>query len=133
MLDPEHKTRQPGITGWNLVRLAYEEFTKEHNTIIFENFECPEGVGPLLFLQLCIYYYAGMVPTVVNEIQTEDSLEYTKATTKNKVGEDIFKKHQKFIADKDEPVGRVMISTGHQPICVPRYATITVPGLNFQG
>ena len=55
VLDPEHKTRLPGIVGWNLVRLAYEEFTRKHSLIVFENFECPEGVEPLLFLQLCIY------------------------------------------------------------------------------
>ena len=29
VLDPEHKTRLPGIVGWNLVRLAYEEFTRK--------------------------------------------------------------------------------------------------------
>ena len=27
-LDPEHKRRLPGIVGWNLVKLAYQEFLK---------------------------------------------------------------------------------------------------------
>ena len=49
ILDPKHKTRLPSIVGWNLVRLAYEEFTKKHRPIVFENFKCPEGVEPLLF------------------------------------------------------------------------------------
>ena len=86
VLDPEHKTRLPSIVGWNLVRLAYEEFSKKHNPIVFENFECPKGIEPLLFLQLCIYYYANKVPSVVNETGTEDGLVYTKAITKNKDG-----------------------------------------------
>ena len=95
VLDPEHKTRLPDIVGWNLVRLAYEEFTKKHSPIVFENFECPEGVEPLLFSQLCIYYYADKVPAVVHEIQAEDGLVYTEAITKNKDGKVIFKKNTK--------------------------------------
>ena len=58
---------------------------------MFENFECLEGVEPLLFLQLCICYYADMVPAVINEIQTEDGLVYTEAITKNKDGKIISK------------------------------------------
>ena len=128
VLDPKHKTRLPGIVEWNLVRLAYEEFTKEHSPIIFENFKCPEGVEPLLFSQLCIYYYVDKVPAVVHEIQAEDGLVYTEAVTKNKDGKITFKKHQNSNTDKDEPVGTVMIGTDHQPVCVPGNATITVPG-----
>ena len=86
MLDLEHKTRLPGIVGWYLVRLTYEEFTKEHKPIVFENFKCPKGVEPLLFLQLCIYYYADKVPAVINEIQTEDGLVYNEAGANNKDG-----------------------------------------------
>ena len=39
---------------------------------------------PLLFSQLCIYYYVYMVPAVVNEICDEDGLVYTEEVTKNK-------------------------------------------------
>ena len=81
VLDPEHKTRLPSIVRWNLVRLAYEEFTKMHNPIVFENFECLEGVELLLFSQLCICYYADKVAAVVNEIEAEDGLVYIVAIT----------------------------------------------------
>ena len=129
VLDLEHKTRLPGIVGWNLVRVAYEEFINEHNPIVFENFECPEDVEPLLFLYLCIYYYANKVPAVVYETQTEDGLVYTEAITKNKDCKIIFKnKHQNFNTDKEGPVGTVMIGTDHQPTCVPGNATFTIPG-----
>ena len=68
------------------------------------------------------------MPAVVHEIEAEDGLVYTEGVTKNKDGKIIFKKHQNFNTDKDEPVGRVMIGTDYQPFCVPGNATITVPG-----
>ena len=85
-LDPDHKTRLSRIVGWNLVKLAYQEFLKKYNINVFEDFQCPDGVNPLIFSQLCIYYCADVVPAVVNEIQEEDGLVYTKEVTKNKKG-----------------------------------------------
>ena len=35
VLDPEHKTRFPGIVGWNLVKLVYQEFLKKYNIDVF--------------------------------------------------------------------------------------------------
>ena len=78
VLDPEHKTRLPRIVGWNLVKLAYQEFLKKYNINMFEDFECPDIVSALLFLQLCIYYYSDVVPAVMNEIQDKDGLVYTE-------------------------------------------------------
>ena len=95
---------------------------------MFEDFECPDGVNPLLFSHLCIYYYADVVPAVVNEIQDEDGLVYTKEITKNKKGNIINKKHQNFVSSADEPAGTVTIGTNNQPICVPGNSTITVLG-----
>ena len=100
----------------------------KHNPIVFEDFKCPEGVEPLLFSQLCIYYYANKVPAVVHKIEAEDGLVYTKAVTKTRMANHLKKKHQHFNIDKDEPVGTVMIGTDHQPICVSGNATIMVPG-----
>ena len=54
VLDPDHRTRLPGIVGWNLVKLAYQEFLKKYNINVFEDFECPDGVNPLLFSWLCM-------------------------------------------------------------------------------
>ena len=92
VLDPDHKTRFPRIVGWNLVKLVYQEFLKKYNIDVFEDFECPDRVNPLLFSHLCIYYYADVVPALVNEIQDEDVLIYTKEITKNKKGNIIDKK-----------------------------------------
>ena len=95
-LHPEHKTRLPRIVGWKLVKLAYQEFLKKYNIDVFEDFKCPDGVNPLVFSQLCIYFYADVVPAVVNEIQEEDGLVYTEEITKNKKGKVVGKKAPKF-------------------------------------
>ena len=100
VLDPYHKTRLPRMVGWNLVKLAYQEFLKKYNISVFEDFECPNGVNPLLFSQLCIYYYADVVPAVVNKIQDEDELVYTEEITKNKKGNIINKKTKILLALK---------------------------------
>ena len=92
VLDPGNRTGLPGIVGWNLVKLAYQEFLKKYNIDVFEDFECLDRVNPLLFSQLCIYYYADVVPAVLNEICDEDELDYTKKVTKNKKGNIIDKK-----------------------------------------
>ena len=128
VLDPDHRTRLPGIVGWNLVKLAYQEFLKKYNIDVFEDFECLDGVNPLLFSQLCIYYYAAVLPAVVNEICDEDGLVYTEEVTKNKKGNIIDKKHQNFVSGEDEPAGPVTIGVNKQPICVPGNSTITVLG-----
>ena len=57
-----------------------------------------DGVNPLLFSQLCIYYYADVVPAVVNKIQDEDGLIYTKEITKNKKHNIIDKKNAKILS-----------------------------------
>ena len=95
---------------------------------MFEDFECLDRVNPLLFSQLCIYYYADVVPAVVNKICDEDGLVYTEEVTKNKKGNIIDKKHQNFVNSKDEPAGTVTIAINKQPICVPSNSMITVPG-----
>ena len=69
---------------------------KKYNIDVFDDFECPHGVNPLLFSQLCIYYYADVVPAVVNEIQDKNGLVYTKEITKNKKSNIINKKMPKF-------------------------------------
>ena len=50
-----HKTKLPGVVGWNLIKLAYEVFVKNYGVLCLENFDCPTGVSPLLFFPaLCL-------------------------------------------------------------------------------
>ena len=60
VLDKKHQTRLTGIVGWNLIWLSYDVFVQKYGTTGFDPFMCPEEVNPLLFSQLCIFYYAIM-------------------------------------------------------------------------
>ena len=55
---------------------------EKHNTTVFENFKRLKDANPLPFLQLCIYYYADIIPAIVREVTFEDSQIYTEAITK---------------------------------------------------
>ena len=60
VLDKKHQTRLPGIVGWNLIWLTYNMFVQKYGTTGFDSVMCPEGVNPLLFSQLCIFYYSNV-------------------------------------------------------------------------
>ena len=55
LLDTCHKTKLPGVIGWNLIKLAYVVFVQKYGVLCLENFDCPTGVSPLLFSQLCVF------------------------------------------------------------------------------
>ena len=57
LLDTCHKTILPGVVGWNLIKLAYEVFVHKYGVLCMENFDCPTGVSPLLFSQLCVFHH----------------------------------------------------------------------------
>ena len=57
LLDTCYKTKLPGVIGWNLVKLAYEVFVQKYGELCLENFDCPTGVSPLLFSQLCVFHH----------------------------------------------------------------------------
>ena len=55
LFDTCHKTKLPGVIGLNLIKLAYEVFTRKYGLLSLENFNCPTGISPLLFSQLCVF------------------------------------------------------------------------------
>ena len=57
LLDTCHKTKLPGMIGWNLIKLACEVFIQKYGVLCLENFDCPTGVSPLLFSQLCVLHH----------------------------------------------------------------------------
>ena len=57
LLDTHHKTKLPGMIGWNLIKLACEVFIYKYGVLCLENFDCPTGVSPLLFSQLCVFHH----------------------------------------------------------------------------
>ena len=58
VLEKKHHTKLPGIISWNLIWLAFKVFTNKYGEEGFNSFQCQVGVNPLLFSQLCLYYYA---------------------------------------------------------------------------
>ena len=54
IVDPEHRTRLPGIVQWDLVKLVYNKFLKRHNINVFEILNAPmESI--LCFFHSCAY------------------------------------------------------------------------------
>ena len=68
LLQTKKKTKLPGIIGWNLIKLAYQEFVKKISSEVFNSFQCPQNIDPLLFSQLCVYYYTDIRSAVVNPL-----------------------------------------------------------------
>ena len=118
LLGSHHKTKLPGVIGWNLIKLAYQVFVKNYGILCLDNFDCPTGVSPLLFSQLCVYHHckAGGL--------------YSDGVTLNINGEQQLpkKKAQNFTINKDGLLGKVLVGKVTQPICVPGNSALTIPG-----
>ena len=118
LLETCHKTKLPGVVGWNLIKLAYEVFVKNYGVLCLENFDCPTGVSPLLFSQLCVYYHckAGGLHSDSVTLNIDGQQQLPK------------KKAQNFIINKDGLLGKVLVGNATQPICVPGNSALTIPG-----
>ena len=118
LLESCHKTKLPGVVGWNLIKLAYQVFVKNYGILCLDNFDCPTGVSPLLFSQLCIYHHckAGGLHSnsVTLDINGQQQLPKKKA--------------QNSTINKDGLLGKVLIGNATQPICVPGNSALTIPG-----
>ena len=54
VLDAECKTKLHSIIWWNLVWLAFQEFTKKHISVMFENFLVSRSGSIIVFTALYI-------------------------------------------------------------------------------
>ena len=88
-LQTKKKTKLPEIIGQNLTKLAYQEFVKKYPVEVFNSFQCPQNVDPLLFSQLCVYFYTDVRHAVVNDVIEGDCV-YTKSITTNLDGEVVY-------------------------------------------
>ena len=95
LLQTKKKMKLPGIISWNLIKLAYQEFIKKYPVEVFNNFQCSQHVDPLLFSQLCVYYYTDVRPAEVNKVIEGDCV-YTESIVTNLDGEVVYKKTPKF-------------------------------------
>ena len=117
LLETCHKTKLPGMVGWDLIKLAYEVFVKIMVSLCLEHFDCPTGVSPLLFSQLCVYYHckAGGLQSdsVALNINGEQQLP---------------KKRPKFYHQWRWAISKVLVGNATQPICVPGNSALTILG-----
>ena len=71
-------------TAWNHCmkpdKVGISGIHKKSPMEVFNNFQCPQNIDPLLFSQLCIYYYRDIRPAVVNEVIEGDCI-YTESIT----------------------------------------------------
>ena len=95
LLQTKKKTKLPGIISWNLIKLAYQEFVRKYPVEVFNSFQCPQNVDPLLFSQLCVYYYTDVRPAMVNKFIKGDCV-YTESIATNLNGEVVYKKTPNF-------------------------------------
>ena len=93
-------------------------FVKNYGILCLDNFDCPTGVSPLLFSQLCVYHHckAGGL--------------HSNSVTLNINGQQQLpkKKAQNFTINKDGLLGKVLVGNAIQPICVPGNSALTIPG-----
>ena len=118
LLESRHKTKLPGVVGWNLIKLAYQVFVKNYGILCLDDFDCPTGVSPLLFSQLCVYHHckAGGLHSDSVTLKTDGQQQLSK------------KKAQNFTTNKDGLLGKVLVGNATQPICVPGNSALTIPG-----
>ena len=57
LLDDHHKTKLPGTICWNMIKSAYQVFINKLGPKSFEMFDCPAGISPLLYSQLCVFHH----------------------------------------------------------------------------
>ena len=57
LFEPPHSTQLPGVIGCNLICLGCEEFGKIYGFDLFEKFQCPQEVHPIVFAQFCSFYH----------------------------------------------------------------------------
>ncbi|MEE8208622.1 MAG: reverse transcriptase family protein, partial [Nitrosomonadaceae bacterium] len=132
--EKDRGTKLAGVVGWNLIRLGFDEFVKQHGLKAFEESTCPQGVNPLLFAQLCVYYctekakespdspFAGIATTfgVMSTYKVTEEAPKAPSSTKKKL--------QKTDVYLDGYLGTVSIGNKRQPICIPGSSSLTVEG-----
>ena len=118
LLDTYHKTKLPGVIGWNLIKLAYKVFVQKYGELCLENFVCPIGVSSLLFSQLFVFHdcKAGAFQLDSVTLNTSGQQQLSK------------RKAQKFTINEDGLLGKVLIGNANKPLCVPGNSALTILG-----
>ena len=60
VLDKKHQSKLPGINICNLTWLTYQAFAEKYGVVASDSSTCLKGGNPLLFSQVCLFYYVEM-------------------------------------------------------------------------
>ena len=55
--DRSHKTKLPGIIGYNLIKIVLSGVIQKFGSKSLEHFDWPTGLSPLLNSQLCVFHH----------------------------------------------------------------------------
>ena len=124
LLEPQHSTQLPGVIGCNLIWLGYEEFGRVYGFGAFEEFHCLADVHPVVFTQLCSFYYQSKLqdnpPTIIQV--SSSSIKFGTSETSSS--------EAKKVPDTslDNILGQVWVGITHEPICIPANLVKVVQG-----
>ena len=62
LLKPQHSTQLPEFIGCNLIHLGCKEFGRVYGFELFNKFQCPQGIHPIVFTQLFFILPLGKAP-----------------------------------------------------------------------
>ena len=114
LLEPQHLTQLPGVIGCNLIWLGCEEFGRVYGFDPFKKFQCPQGIHPVVFAQICSFYH-------------QEKLQ--KQTESNSQGQsNVSSLGINLSSDSDTTLGQVWVGDSHQLICIPANSGKVVSG-----
>ena len=105
------------VVGWNLIKIAYEQFCKTYGDSTIRLCQCPPDMSPSLFAQLVIYHQTS---------NTEQSSGGISAST----GKQSKKKRPRDVNPLGDSgkVGKVTVGSRREPLVIPARSMLTVPG-----
>ena len=89
---------------------------------VFESFQCPQGVNPLLFSHFCVYYYTEVHKTL--EIRVGHRINKNESNQST----DQPKKKPKYLGQQDGFLGHIQVVDKQQTMCILINSMINVLG-----
>ena len=110
------------MVGCNLIQLGCEEFGRVHGFHHFDRFTCPETVHPVVFSQLCTFYYQGKCQENSTNTDTTNIItESVQVDSSNSLVPQNSEKetNSEQESQADNMLGQVWVGEYHQAICIP--------------
>ena len=126
VLEPQYSTQTPGVIGYNLILLGYEEFGKVFGFEAFETFMCAKEVHLLIFAQMCTLYHQGK-DQVQTDSHTPNNSQINNQQS-NSVHVTTSEVNVQLASPSDAILGQVWVGNPHQNICIPANSVKVIQG-----